>query len=176
MSWRFFQAYRLYEIGPLVTVELGKQSKSVRPSPHLKVVCLASFLKGQGHQGIFHKLIFSLVKGTLWENCKFLPVAFQGHQGNDQGTWRQSHLLPLWSILPWPNFIELLKHKIFLLKAKKSLLGKIRLLTKPRLHPIVMLSKQQPNTSHKQCIWHDIFASNMWKINKLFSCLSKFDA
>ena len=33
----------------------------------------ALFLKGQGHQGIF-----SLVKGTLWGNCKFLLEHFKG--------------------------------------------------------------------------------------------------
>ena len=57
-----------------------------------------------------------------------------------------------------PNFIELLKHKI--------LLNQIRL--PPRLYSIVMLSKQHKNTSHKQCIWYDIFASSMCKISKLF--------
>ena len=30
--------------------------------------------KGQGHQGIF-----SFEKGTLWENCKFLPEYFKAH-------------------------------------------------------------------------------------------------
>ena len=53
--------------------------------------CLyASFLKG--HQG--HQCICSLVKGTLWENCQSTG-AFQG-----QGAWRQSPLLPPWSIRP----------------------------------------------------------------------------
>ena len=45
----------------------------------------ASFLKGLGRQSIF-----CLVKGTLWGNCKFLLEEFQGHQGNDQGTWKQT--------------------------------------------------------------------------------------
>ena len=43
----------------------------------------ASFLKGQGHQ-----VIFSLGKGTLLGNCKFLLSAFQGHQGNRLGCLR----------------------------------------------------------------------------------------
>ena len=34
-----------------------------------------------------------------------------------------------------------------------------------------MLSKQQLKTSHKQCIWHDILASNMCKIGELFSSM-----
>ena len=71
-----------------------------------------------------------------------------------------------------PNFIELLKHNI-LLKQKIHCLVKSDY--QPRYHSIVMLSKQQLNTiSHKQCIWHDILASNMCKISELFSCLSKF--
>ena len=70
---------------------------------------------------------------------------------------------------PGPNFIELLKHKIA--KAKKSLLCKIRLPAKTQLN--CMRSKQQLNTSHKQCIWYEILASNMCKISKLFSCLKK---
>ena len=49
----------------------------------------------------------------------------------------------------WPNFIELLKHKN-LLKQKIHCLVKSDY--RPRLHSIVMLSKQQLNTSHKQCI------------------------
>ena len=71
-----------------------------------------------------------------------------------------------------PNFIELLKHKS-LLKQKNP--GLIKSDYWPRLHSIVMLSKQQlhVNTSHKQCIWHEILASNMCKIGELFSCLSK---
>ena len=68
----------------------------------------ASFLKGQGHQGIF-----SLVKGALWGNCKFLLWAFQGHQSNDKGQRRQSPPLPPWDIRPvvfsrcfsWNNFL-----------------------------------------------------------------------
>ena len=72
---------------------------------------------------------------------------------------------------PGPNFIELLKHKI-LLKQKNPCLVKSDY--RPRLHSIVMLSKQQLNTSHKQCIWHEILASNMCKISELFSCLSNF--
>ena len=47
---------------------------------------------------------------------------------------------------------------------------------RPRLHSIVMLSEQQLNTSHKQCIWHDILVSNMCKISELFSWLSNFFA
>ena len=54
----------------------------------------ASFVKGQGHRGIL-----SLVKGTLWGNWKFLLRAFQGHQGNDQGAWRQSLLWPSCKVL-----------------------------------------------------------------------------
>ena len=74
----------------------------------------ASFLKGQGHKGIF-----SLVKGTLLGNCKSIlghfkdtkamtrghggnrlcclhevsvsTGAFQGHQGNDQREWGYGH-------------------------------------------------------------------------------------
>ena len=41
-------------------------------------VLYASFLKWQGHQGIF-----SLVKDTLWGNCKFL-LGYKGHKGNNQ--------------------------------------------------------------------------------------------
>ena len=37
-----------------------------------------------GHQGIF-----SLVKGTQWGSCYFMLRAFQGHQGNAKGAWRQ---------------------------------------------------------------------------------------
>ena len=70
-----------------------------------------------------------------------------------------------------PNFIELFKHKI-LLKQKNPCLAK--LIYRPKLHSTVMLSKQQLNTSHKQCIWHEILVCNMCKISKLFSCLSKF--
>ena len=44
-------------------------------------VCFS--LKGQGHQGIF------LITG-----------AFQRHQGNNQGAWRQQPSLPPWSV--WP--------------------------------------------------------------------------
>ena len=40
----------------------------------------ASFLKGQGHQGIF----FS-VKGTLWWNCKFLLEHFKGTKAMTRG-------------------------------------------------------------------------------------------
>ena len=40
----------------------------------------------------------SLVKGTLWGHVS--TGAFQGHQGNYQGAWRQSPLLPPWSIKP----------------------------------------------------------------------------
>ena len=40
------------------------------------------FLKRQGHQGIF-----SLVKGTLWGNWKFLPEHFKGPKATDQGQW-----------------------------------------------------------------------------------------
>ena len=40
----------------------------------------ASFLKGQGHQGIF-----SLVKGTLWGNCKFLLEHFKGTKAMTRG-------------------------------------------------------------------------------------------
>ena len=35
------------------------------------------FVKGQGHQ-----CIFSLVKGTLWGNCKFLREHFKGTKGD----------------------------------------------------------------------------------------------
>ena len=41
----------------------------------------SSFLKGQGHQGIPRQLYI-------------FTRAFQGHQGNDQGAWRQSPSLP----------------------------------------------------------------------------------
>ena len=34
-----------------------------------------------------------------------------------------------------------------------------------------MLSKQQLNTSYKQCVWHEILSYNMCKITKLLSCL-----
>ena len=76
---------------------------------------------------------------------------------------------------PGPNFIELLQHKI-LLKQKNPCLHVVKSDYRPRLHSIVMISKQQLNTSHKQCTcnWHDILASNMYKISELFSCLSKF--
>ena len=40
----------------------------------------ASFLKGQGHQGIF-----SLAKGTLWGNCKFLLEHFKGTKAMARG-------------------------------------------------------------------------------------------
>ena len=72
-----------------------------------------------------------------------------------------------------PNSIELLKHKI-LHKQQNPCLVKSDY--RPRLHSIVMLSKQRLNTSHKQCIWHEILASNISKTSKLFSCLSKFCA
>ena len=75
---------------------------------------------------------------------------------------------------PGPNFIELLKHKI-LLKQTIHCLVKSDLF-RPRLHSIVMLSKQRLNTSHKQCIWHEILASNMCKMSELFSCLRKLFA
>ena len=74
---------------------------------------------------------------------------------------------------PGPNFMELLKHKI-LVKQKIHCLVKSDY--RPRLHSKVMLSKQQLNTSHKQCLWHDILASNMCKISELFLCLRKFVA
>ena len=78
-----------------------------------------------------------------------------------------------WSVCSGPNFIELLKHKI-LLKLKNPCLVKSDY--RPRLHSIVMLSEQQLNTSHNQCIWRDILASNMCKISELFSCFSKIFA
>ena len=81
-----------------------------------------------------------------------------------------SNIIPVYLLWPGPNFIELLKHKI-LLKQKNHCLVKSD--CRPRLHLIVMLSKQQLNTNHKQCIWHDILASNMCKTSELFSCLSK---
>ena len=40
----------------------------------------ASFLKGQGHQGIF-----SLVKATLWGNCEFLLGHFNGTKAMTTG-------------------------------------------------------------------------------------------
>ena len=40
----------------------------------------ASFLKGQGHQGIF-----SLAKGTLGGNCKFLLEHFKGTKAMARG-------------------------------------------------------------------------------------------
>ena len=40
----------------------------------------ASFLKGQGHQGIFF-----LVKGTLWWNCKFVLEHFKGTKAMTRG-------------------------------------------------------------------------------------------
>ena len=42
----------------------------------------ASFLKGQGHQGIF-----SLAKGTLWGNCKLLLEHFKGTKAMTRGNW-----------------------------------------------------------------------------------------
>ena len=42
--------------------------------------CNASFLKGQGHQGIF-----SLVKGTLWGNRKYLLEHFKGTKAMTRG-------------------------------------------------------------------------------------------
>ena len=69
----------------------------------------ASFLKGQGHQDIF-----SLVKGTLLDNCKFLLEHFKDVKVNDQGAWRQLPLLPpdqawlhgqTWNYyIPWTTF------------------------------------------------------------------------
>ena len=41
----------------------------------------ASFLKGQEHQGIF-----SLVKGTLWGNCKYILEYFKGTKAMTRGT------------------------------------------------------------------------------------------
>ena len=80
----------------------------------------------------------------------------------------------IWAgLLTGPNFIELLKHTI-LLKRKIHCLVKSDY--RPRLHSNVMLSKQQLNTSHKQCIWHEVLTSNMCKISELFLCLSKFFA
>ena len=56
----------------------------------------ASFLKGQGHQGIL-----PLVKGTIWGKL-YIPtfLAFQEHHGNNLGAWRQSPSLPLWRTRP----------------------------------------------------------------------------
>ena len=61
-----------------------------------------------------------------------------------------------------------------MLKQKQSCLVKSDY--RPGLYSIVMLSKQQLTTSHKQCICHEILSSNMCKISKLFSCLSNFFA
>ena len=77
-----------YTIGG-VTVEFPCKAYSTQVSMMSMVSSglYASFLKGQGHQGIF-----SVAKGTLWGNCKF-----QGHQGNGKG----SPPLPPWiSIRP----------------------------------------------------------------------------
>ena len=54
--------------------------------------CMLCFFKGQGHQGIF-----SLVKGTLWGNCKFLLKHFKstrGHGGNCLRCLREVSGLP----------------------------------------------------------------------------------
>ena len=47
----------------------------------------ASFLKGQGHQGIS-----SFVKGTLWGNCKFLLENFNGTKAMSMGHGGNHHL------------------------------------------------------------------------------------
>ena len=66
---------------------------------------------------------------------------------------------------------DVLKHKI-LLKQQNPYLVKSD--NRQRLHSIVILSKQQLNTSHKQCIRHEILASNVCKISELFFVLKLF--
>ena len=111
------------------------------------------------------------------EACAFLPDAARAklipHAGRHVSTPNcisnatAPYCVPGEWFSSGPNFIELLKQKNpCLVKSDYQ----------PRLHSIAMLSKQQLNTTHKQCIWHDIFASKMWKISELFSCLSKFFA
>ena len=74
-------------------------SKTYRPAPY--DMYMYENTSGNGMYASVWKgnCIFSLVKGTLWGNCKFW-LSFQGHQGNDQGAWRQQPLLPPWSIEP----------------------------------------------------------------------------
>ena len=74
--------------------------------------CMLWFLKGQGHQGIV-----SLVKGTLWGNCKFLLEYFKGtkamtkgHGGNRLCCLREVSGLP-WSLKT--NFFNKLNLAVF---------------------------------------------------------------
>ena len=71
-------------------------------------------------------------------------------------------------MMPLKSWAQFLLKQQNLLKQKHPCLVKSEY--RPRLNSIVMLSKQQINTSHKQYIWHDI-----WPVTcvKLFSCLSK---
>ena len=57
--------------GILVTLQAGDTQA---------YIVYASFFKGQGHQGIF-----SLVKGTLWGNCKILLEYFKGTKAMTRG-------------------------------------------------------------------------------------------
>ena len=57
----------------------------------LMQACMLRFFKGQGHQGIFSLL---KAKGHPMRKLLMSIRAFQGHQGNDQGAWRQSPALP----------------------------------------------------------------------------------
>ena len=47
--------------------------KIIKERRWIRQACMLRFWKGQEHQDIF-----SLVKGTLWENCKFLLEHFKG--------------------------------------------------------------------------------------------------
>ena len=78
---KYFEAY-------LIGFVLRKASANKNLLFHMTAGLYALFLKEQGHQGIF-----SLVKGTLRENCKYLLEHFRGTKAMIMGG-RQSPLLP----------------------------------------------------------------------------------